>query len=114
MATQENPVCGDQVKVMLKLNTQNRIDEIKFIAKGCAICVASASIMTGLVQSNTIPGAQDTAAHIIDTLQGRYPIDQLDQYGDLRAFKKLPDHPVRIKCALLCWHALEEGLDIGS
>ena len=64
----DNPVCGDQVKVMLRLDDQNRVGEIKFTARGCALSIASASMMTELILHKPGEEAPSMVQNIIDLL----------------------------------------------
>jgi nitrogen fixation NifU-like protein len=107
----DNPVCGDQVKVMLKVD-RGRVGEIKFSARGCALSIASASMMTELILNKPVEEAASTVENIIDIFQKKQSGDQLENYGDFSALKGVFAYPVRIKCVLLCWHALEDALPV--
>lgn len=104
-----NPLCGD--RLTLYLNTADgRIADIKFDGAGCAISVASASLMTEAVKDKPVPEA--TAAfndfHTLLTHAGAP--DDLDKFGKLAALAGVRDYPSRIKCATLCWHTLRAAL----
>ncbi len=109
-----NPVCGDEVKVMLRVEAQNRVGEIKFTARGCALSIVSASMMTELVKAKNLEAVQKLIAHVSGVFQGQFPSAELERYGELAALKGVMEHPVRIKCVLLCWQALEEALGQGD
>lgn len=109
-AERDNPVCGDHVKVMLLVDQEGRVGEIRFTARGCALSVASASMMTELVLHKKLDDARNITRHIIKIFQEKEEPGQLDQYGEFSALKGAFEFPVRIKCILLCWHALEDAL----
>lgn len=104
-----NPLCGDQLRVWVKLDG-DRISDVSFEGSGCAISKASASLMTTVVRDKTIAEAQ----HIFEefqrmvTGQGEPGVDlprKLVVFAGVRAF------PARVKCASLSWHALKSALD---
>lgn len=105
-----NPVCGDEVKVMLRLDEQSRVGEIRFTARGCALSIASASMMTELIKEKSLESVQKIIAHLSGVFQGQFPPIELERYGEFAALRGVLEHPVRIKCVLLCWQALEEAL----
>lgn len=110
VAERDNPVCGDHVKVMLFVDQDGRVGEIRFTARGCALSVASASMMTELIHHKKLDDARTIVAHIIKIFQEKQEPEQLGQYGEFSALKGAFEFPVRIKCILLCWHALEDAL----
>jgi len=105
-----NPLCGDQVEVSLRI-TDGIIDAIAFEGHGCAISVASASLMTEAVKGKSPEEAKAIMrrfqALVTDT-SGIEP--DLDEFGDLAALAGVRALPVRIKCATLPWHALLAAL----
>ena len=107
----ENPVCGDNIKLMIALSAEGKLDKVKFSGQGCAICIASVSIMTDVINNKNIAEAKAIAADFIDTLRGCKPAETLDSYDDLAAFKGVIQFPLRVKCATLGWHALRTALD---
>lgn len=104
-----NPMCGDQLKVWLKLDG-DRITDVSFQGSGCAISKASASLMTTVVKGKT----QQEAAKIYESFhrmvtgQGG-PADDLPP--KLAVFSGIREFPARVKCASLSWHALKAALD---
>jgi nitrogen fixation NifU-like protein len=102
-----NPVCGDEVRIDL-LIANGRIDDIAFGGQGCSISMASASMLTTQVHGQPVAEAR----HIADAframlLDGAKPGEEL---GDLEALEGVAKFPVRVKCALLPWNVLEQGL----
>jgi nitrogen fixation NifU-like protein len=102
----ENPTCGDSIKLELTLGDEDRLEQVRFDGKGCAISTASASLMTETVRGLSVSEARQRAGTFIKALRGEIPADILDSMGDLAAFKGLASFPVRVKCATLAWHAL--------
>jgi nitrogen fixation protein NifU and related proteins len=102
-----NPLCGDQLKVMLHLDNQGVINDVAFIGTGCAISKASASIMTDAVKGKTTQEVEQlfTAFHEMVTGDG-----SVQAPGKLQAFAGVREFPVRVKCATLCWHTLRAAL----
>ncbi len=92
------------------MDENKTIQDIKFSGQGCAISIASASIMTETVKGKTTGEAKEIADTIITTMRGEGDPDVLDEYGDLIALKGVIQFPARVKCATLAWHALEEAL----
>jgi len=107
---EDNPTCGDQIKLSLWVDENKTIQDIKFSGQGCAISIASASIMTETVKGKTTDEAKEIANTIITTMRGEGDPDVLDEYGDLIALKGVIQFPARVKCATLAWHALEDAL----
>jgi len=102
-----NPVCGDEILIDLAVNA-GRIDDIRFSGQGCSISQASASMLTVGVQGRSIVEARELMTRVRAMLiDGAPPHSEL---GDLEALEGVAKLPVRVKCALLCWNVLEEGL----
>ena len=105
-----NPICGDQVVLQLKLH-DGRIAEVGFHGQGCSISQASASMMTGSLKEKTPEEAEQLSSTFRRLIQGHAPSeDERAELGDLKALQGVRKFPVRIKCALLAWTALEEGI----
>lgn len=105
---QENPSCGDQIDLQLILDDDQHIQDIKFTGKGCAISQASASMMTLAVSDKSLAEAQTVIDHFRSMIiNGTEPTDDL---GDLETLQGVRKFPVRVKCAMLAWNALEKLL----
>lgn len=104
-----NPLCGDQLKVWVKLDG-DRIADVAFQGSGCAISKASASLMTTVVKDKTVAEARliFQSFHRMVTGEGG-STDDLPR--KLTVFAGVREFPARIKCASLCWHALKSALD---
>lgn len=105
--TLNNPLCGDVIDLMLKLEG-DRITEVHFEGKGCSISQASASMMSGLLKGRTVRDALDVMDTFTRMLHGDTDAAADTGLGDLRALAGVSKFPVRVKCALLAWDCLQE------
>jgi nitrogen fixation NifU-like protein len=103
-----NPLCGDRVTVFVKLDG-DRIQDARFDARGCAISVASASIMTEMVKGMTVSDAE-VAFERFQTLLTSNAAPVLADDDELSALMGVRDFPTRVKCATLPWHAFRAAL----
>ena len=107
-----NPLCGDKLKLYLKLDN-DRIAAVHFDGSGCAISVASASLMTDALQGKTLAEAERMFRdfhHLMTDEQVPAP-GQITQLGKLAALLGVREYPARVKCATLCWHTLHSALE---
>lgn len=104
-----NPTCGDEIWLMLKLDGE-RIADAKFVGEGCSISQASVSMMTQLVIGRTRAEALELMGKFTALMHGEAEVAKDRALGDLRALAGVSKFPVRVKCALLGWNALEETL----
>jgi nitrogen fixation NifU-like protein len=104
-----NPLCGDEIELQLELDG-DLIRDLAFGGRGCSISQASGSMMTAAVKGRSLAEARRLAEAFkrMMTEPGQEPAEDL---GDLEAFQGVAKFPVRVKCATLAWHVLEEGLD---
>jgi nitrogen fixation NifU-like protein len=102
-----NPLCGDQLTVYLQLD-DDRIAEAAFEGKGCALCLASASLMTGIVRDRDSADADRLVGEVqrLCTSEG-YESEELEALLPLSGVSRFP---VRVKCATLPWHTLRAAL----
>ncbi len=106
-----NPFCGDRVDLQLKLDAQCRVSEISADSEGCSIIQASASMLSDLLKGKTLGEIAGLASTFRSMMEGReIPPETMAKLGDLDALQVVRRYPVRIKCALLPWTALEIGL----
>ncbi|MFT5132062.1 MAG: nitrogen fixation NifU-like protein [Gammaproteobacteria bacterium] len=105
-----NPLCGDRLTLYLKL-MDNKIDDISFDGSGCAISVASASLMTDVMKGKTADEAEEifNNFHELVTTDGS-EVDE-EKLGKLAALAGVREYPTRVKCATLCWHTLHSALE---
>ena len=103
-----NPLCGDKMTLYLKLNA-GEIEDIRFEGTGCAISVASSSLMTERVKGRPIDAALElfAAVHRLLTNSDEEPSDDMEK---LAALAGVREYPSRVKCASLAWHALNQAL----
>jgi nitrogen fixation protein NifU and related proteins len=106
----DNPVCGDHIKLMLEVDENGKITDVKFSGGGCAISMASASMMTDEIKGKTLTEAKKIIADVLEIMRGEKEADVLDEHGDLMALKGVQKFPVRIKCATLSWHAVKDAI----
>lgn len=107
-----NPFCGDEVAFQVKLDGHNRVEQVGFQGQGCSISQASASMLTEQLKGKTLEEFQEIARLFIDMMHGKELTDQeMEKLGDLEVLQGVRKFPVRIKCALLGWSVMEEGLE---
>ncbi len=104
-----NPLCGDTVKVYLRIEN-GIIEEISFQGHGCAICTASTSLMTESVKGKTLEEALGLFDEFHHMLTG-VAEEQGLELGKLLVFEGVREYPVRVKCATLAWHTLHAAVD---
>ena len=104
-----NPLCGDRLKLYLKLSG-DLISDISFDGAGCAISVASASLMTEAMKGKTTDEAETMFDEFHDLVTGADGPVNHEKLGKLSALAGVREYPTRIKCATLCWHALRSAL----
>lgn len=105
-----NPTCGDEVQLMIRLSEDERVEEVKFQGHGCSISQASISMMTGLLSGKTRDEALSLASRFTAMMHGDADAAKDKSLGELRALAGVSKFPVRVKCALLGFNAMEEGL----
>jgi nitrogen fixation NifU-like protein len=105
----DNPSCGDEVELAVKL-TPETIEALKFTGHGCAICMASASLMTTKMRGKSRVEAQTTIEAFRHMLTAPEPGEPPSHFGDLLVFGAVRRFPQRVKCAMLAWRALEQAL----
>jgi nitrogen fixation protein NifU and related proteins len=104
-----NPLCGDRLKLFLKLDG-DVITDVRFEGSGCAISKASASLMTDSLKGRDVATARslfDRFHRMVTTPPDR----EVDDLGKLSALAGVREFPVRVKCASLAWHTLKAALD---
>jgi nitrogen fixation protein NifU and related proteins len=105
----KNPICGDEITLTLRLDG-DRVLDARFAGTGCSISQASASMMTQLVKGKTLDEVEVVKARLIAMLKGDAEAAADERLGDLRALSGVARLPVRVKCAILAWSALERAL----
>ena len=108
IAEGHNPLCGDRVRVYLRLEN-DVIRDVSFQGEGCAISKASASIMTEMLKGKTREEAQKVFTQFHDMIMSGTP--SIDELGKLGVFAGVNKFPARVKCAILPWHAIAATLE---
>jgi len=110
-----NPLCGDKVKIDLVVDGDGRIAEIAFDGKGCAISVASASLMSEMLDGRTIQEADHLMRGFLELVKGGTSEKlNADDQEYLEVMAGVSEFPMRVKCATLAWHAMKSALDGGG
>ena len=104
-----NPVCGDEIRLQLRIEN-DAIVEAKFVGQGCSISQAAVSMMTTLLEGRSLNDADALARRFTELMHGDETAAKDRTLGDLRALQGVSKFPVRIKCALLGFDALQEAL----
>ena len=103
-----NPLCGDKVNVFLKLNKDKKVEDISFEGEGCAISIASASIMTETIKGKDFNVAKKILEHFVKMLKegSKLGINSLteDENTTIMSLSGVKQFPMRVKCATLAWH----------
>ena len=109
-----NPLCGDKVHVFLKIDENKNISDISFEGSGCAISMASASIMTDLMKEkkeNEVKELVDDFLKMIkDSPEMKSKIISDDEKTKLMSLSGVKQYPMRVKCATLAWHTLTSAM----
>ena len=103
-----NPLCGDKLTLYLKTK-DNKIEDIAFDGSGCAISVASASLMTDAMKGKTLEEAETLFNEFHHLITSDEDVDT-EHLGKLAALAGVKDYPARVKCASLCWHTLHSAI----
>ena len=110
-----NPLCGDKVHLFLKLDENKNLNDISFEGEGCAISMASASIMTDLMKGKSEKEAKEIIDKFLDMIKEKDDINtnllEEDEKTKLMSLGGVKNYPMRVKCATLSWHALSSALD---
>ena len=110
-----NPLCGDNVHVYLKLNGQKIVEDISFEGSGCAISMASASIMTDLVRGKEEFEVKEIVEDFLGMIKENPELKSQklkeDEKTKLMCLSGVKQYPMRVKCATLSWHTLVSAID---
>lgn len=104
-----NPVCGDELRLQLRIEDDHIVDA-KHVGLGCSISQASVSMMTQLLKGKALVEAEGVAKRFTEMMHGDEEAARDKAMGDLRALQGVSKFPVRIKCALLAFDALQEAI----
>ena len=110
-----NPLCGDKVHVYLKLNENKKLEDISFEGQGCAISMASASIMTDLLKGKEEKEVKEIVNDFLEMIKEKDEIKtnllKDDEKTKLMCLSGVKLYPMRVKCATLSWHTLTSAID---
>ena len=105
-----NPLCGDKVKIYVKMDDEV-VKDITFEGAGCAISTASASIMTETLKGKTRAEAEELFHTFHDLVTGQQAQLDAPELGKLAVFSGVSEFPIRVKCATLAWHTLRAAIN---
>jgi len=105
----KNPLCGDEITIQLRYEG-DKVEDVGFVGRGCSISQASASMMTQLVKGKSADEVESLRSRFRDMVMGNDNEPDDKSLGSLRALSGVARFPARVKCALLAWNALEEGM----
>ncbi len=110
-----NPLCGDNVHVYLRINENKKVEDIAFEGSGCAISMASASIMTDLVKGKEEVEVKEIVTDFLDMIKEKEELTNKilkdDEKTKLMCLSGVKQYPMRVKCATLSWHTLDSAFD---
>ena len=110
-----NPLCGDKVHIFLKLNDNKKLEDISFEGQGCAISMASASIMTDLLKGKEEKEVKEIVTDFLEMIKEKDEIKtnllKDDEKTKLMCLSGVKQYPMRVKCATLSWHTLTSAID---
>ena len=110
-----NPLCGDNVHVYLRLNENKKVEDIAFEGHGCAISMASASIMTDMVRGKEEKEVKEIVTDFLGMIKEKDSLEtnilKDDEKTKLMSLSGVKQFPMRVKCATLSWHTLTSALD---
>ena len=114
-AKAHNPLCGDKIHIYLKLNNEKKIEDLSFEGEGCAISLASASILTELTKGKDLSFTKIISKDFLNMIKNKTKItlnslteDQLTTISSLSGVQKFP---MRVKCATMAWHTLLSAVE---
>ena len=110
-----NPLCGDSVHVYLKLDKKNKVEDISFEGSGCAISMASASIMTDLIKGKEVNEVKEIINDFLEMIKVNPELKSKnlkdDEKTKLMCLSGVKQYPMRVKCATLSWHTLISAIE---
>ena len=110
-----NPLCGDQVHVYLKLNNEKNVEDLTFVGSGCAISMASTSIMIESVKGKSVEVTKKIIFEFLKMIKNTEEINfkdlDDDQKTKIMSLSGVKQYPMRVKCATLAWHTLNSAIE---
>ena len=110
-----NPLCGDKVHIFLKLNNDKKLEDISFEGEGCAISIASASIMTEIIKGKEFNIAKKIQEDFLNMIKegSKLSMNSLSDVENttMMSLSGVKRFPMRVKCATLAWHTFVEAIE---
>ena len=110
-----NPLCGDKVHIYLNVNNEKKINDVSFEGEGCAISMASASILTEIIKGKEFNVAKKIIDDFLNMIKNelKISINSLtdNQKTTLMSLSGVKQFPMRVKCATMAWHTLTSALE---
>ena len=114
-AKAHNPLCGDKVHIYLKLNKDKKIENLSFEGEGCAISLASASILTETVKGKDLSFIKKISEDFLNMIKNKTKITinslTADQITTIASLSGVQEFPMRVKCATMVWHTLLSAIE---
>ena len=114
-AKAHNPLCGDKVHIFLKLNNEKLVEDLSFEGEGCAISLASASILTELTKGKDLSFIKKISEDFLSMIKNKSKITlnslTKDQVTTITSLSGVQEFPMRVKCATMAWHTLLSAVE---
>ena len=114
-AKAHNPLCGDKVHIYLKLDEEKKIVDLSFEGEGCAISLASASILTDTLKGKELSFTKKISEDFLNMVKNKTKITlnslTEDQITTITSLSGVQQFPMRVKCATMAWHTLLSALE---
>ena len=114
-AKAHNPLCGDKIHIYLKLNNEKKIEDLSFEGEGCAISLASASILTELTKGKDLSFTKRISEDFLNMIKNKTKITlnslTEDQVTTINSLSGVQEFPMRVKCATMAWHTLLSAVE---
>ena len=114
-AKAHNPLCGDKVHIYLNLDKDKNVKELSFEGEGCAISLASASILTDILKGKNLTFTKKAVEDFLNMLKNKSNITlnslSEDELTTIKSLSGVQEFPMRIKCATMAWHTFLSAID---
>jgi len=114
-AKAHNPLCGDKIHIYLKLDKEKKVENLTFEGEGCAISLASASILTEIIKGKEFNVAKKIIDDFLNLIKNEVKISvnslSEDQKTTIMSLSGVKQFPMRVKCATMAWHTLTSALE---
>ena len=114
-AKAHNPLCGDKVHIYLKLDEEKKIVDLSFEGEGCAISLASVSILTDILKGKELSFTKKISEDFLNMIKNKTKITlnslTEDQVTTITSLSGVQEFPMRVKCATMAWHTLLSAIE---